>query len=193
MCNGLALPAFLHWAARLFAAALFAGGFKPMARLAILFVAIAGLATGPALAQSGAPLQTPLPGTVPVTDPAEIRYCLCAHQSVMALGARVDAETKHHQSVQDRLAALDQQLTQSRGNVDVNQNDQVDAYRRLVEERERTMAEFTYDLTPRLQKLVTHYNAQSQAYNASCTTRSLDATTLEMVKADLVCPPEPAE
>ena len=161
-----------------------------MARLAILFVAVGGLAAGSAFAQSGAPMQTPLPGTGTVTDPAEIRYCLCAHQSVMTLGAQVDAETKHHQAVQDRLAALDQQLTQSRGNVDVNQNGQVDAYRRLVEEREKTMAEFTYDLTPRLQKLVASYNAQSQAYNASCTTRSLDATTLEMVKADLACPAE---
>lgn len=164
-----------------------------MARLAILFAAVAGLATGPAFAQSSAPLQTPLPGTGPVSDPAEIRYCLCAHQSVMALGAQVDAETKNHQAVQDRLAALDLQLTQSRGNVDVNQNDQVAAYRRLVEERERTMAQFTYDLTPRLQKLVARYNAQSQVYNASCTTRSLDATTLDMVKADLVCPAEPVD
>lgn len=165
-----------------------------MARPAILFVAVAlsVLAAGSAAAQSSAPSQTPLPGTGPVSDPAEIRYCLCAHQSVTTLGAEVDAETQHHQALQDRLAALDKQLVDSRGNVDVNQNDQVDAYRRLVEAREKTMAEFTYDLTPRLQKLVARYNAQSQAYNAACTTRSLDATTLETVKADLVCPAEPA-
>jgi len=161
-----------------------------MARFAILFAALGGLAAGSAFAQSSAPMQTPLPGAGMVTDPAEIRYCLCAHQSVTTLGAQVDAETKHYQAVQDRLAALDQQLTQSRGNVNVNQNDQVDAYRRLVEEREKTMAAFTYDLTPRLRKLVALYNAQSQAYNVACTTGSLDATTLAMVKADLVCPAE---
>ena len=163
-----------------------------MARSAILFAAaFSVLAAGSALAQ-GAPLQTPLPGTGTVTDPGQIGYCLCAHQSVTTLGAEVDAETQKHQAMQERLAAIDQQLTQSRGNVDVNQNTQVDAYRRLVEEREKTMAAFTYDLTPRLQKLVARYNAQSQAYNASCTSRSMDQATLETVKASLVCPPEPA-
>jgi len=164
-----------------------------MARFAILFAtaALCALAAGSAFAQT-TPLQTPLPGTGPVTDPAEIGYCLCAHQNVTALGAEVDAETQKHQAMQARLAALDQQLTQSRGNVDVNQNTQVDAYRRLVEEREKTMAAFTYDVTPQLQKLVARYNAQSQAYNASCTSRSMDQATLETVKANLVCPPEPA-
>jgi len=166
-----------------------------MLRPTLLFatVAVSVLAAGSALAQSVAPMQTPLPGTGPVSDPAEIRYCLCAHEAVLGLGAKVDAETKHHQAVQDRLAALDQQLTATRGNVDVNQNDQVDAYRRLVEEREKTMAEFTYDVTPRLQKLVAAYNAQTQAYNASCTTRSMDAAMLENVKASLVCPALPAD
>lgn len=163
-----------------------------MARSAVLF-AVAVLAGGQAFAQSSAPLQTPLPGTGPVTAPEEIRYCLCAHQSVTTLGAKVDAETQRHQEMQDRLAALDRQLTESRNNVDVNQNDQVDAYRRLVETREQTMAEFTYDLTPHLQKLVERYNAQSQAYNAACTTRSFDATTLDQVKATLACPEEPAD
>ena len=163
-----------------------------MARSAILLAAaLSALAAGSALAQ-GAPLQTPLPGAGPVSDPAQIGYCLCAHQSVTTLGAEVDAETQKHQAMQERLAALDQQLTESRASVDVNQNSQVDAYRRLVEEREKTMAAFTYDLTPHLQKLVARYNAQSQAYNAACTSRSMDQATLETVKANLVCPPEPA-
>jgi hypothetical protein len=164
-----------------------------MARPAILSVAVAFsiLVAAPALAQSSAPLQTPVPGTGPVTDPAEIRYCLCAHQNVMALSAQVDAETRHHREVQDRIAALDRQLTESRANVDVNQPDQVDAYRRLVEAREKTMAEFTYDLTPRLQQLVARYNTQTESYNATCTTRSLDATTLDAVKQNLSCPATP--
>ncbi|HLZ65691.1 MAG TPA: hypothetical protein VKQ29_05635 [Aliidongia sp.] len=163
-----------------------------MARPAILFVAAAlsALAAGPAIAQSAGALQTPLPGTGPVTDPNEIRYCLCAHESVTTLGAQVDAETKQHQETQDQIAALDKQLAESRTNVDVNQPDQVEAYRRLVETREKTMAAFTYDLTPRLQQLVARYNAQTESYNASCTTRSLDASTLEAVKANLVCPAE---
>jgi hypothetical protein len=164
-----------------------------MARPAILFAAatFSVLAAAPALAQSGAPLQTPMPGTGPVTDPAEIRYCLCEHESVMALGAQVDTETAHHQEVQDRIAALDKQLTESRGNVDVNQPDQVDAYRRLVEAREKTMAEFTYDLTPRLQQLVARYNTQTATYNASCTTRSMDAAALAAVRVNLSCPAVP--
>jgi hypothetical protein len=162
-----------------------------MARLAIHFTALvfSALVAGPARAQSSAPLQTPLAGGAAVTDPEEIRACLCAHESVMTLGAQVDVETKRHQAAQDRIAALDQQLTQSRGNVDVNQADQVDAYRRLVEARERAMAEFTYDLTPHLQTLVARYNAASNSYNASCTTRSMDQTTLDTVKASLSCPP----
>jgi hypothetical protein len=162
-----------------------------MARSAIHLAAFAlsALLAGPALAQSSTPLQTPLSGIDPVTDPEAIRACLCAHESVMTLGAQVDAETKRHQAAQDRIAALDQQLTQSRGTVDVKQPDQVDAYRRLVEERERAMADFTYDQTPNLQKLVARYNAASSSYNASCTTHSMDQTTLDMVKASLSCPP----
>jgi len=165
-----------------------------MVRLSVLcaVLALPALAAGSALAQT-APMQTPLPGTGTITDPAEIRYCLCAHDSVTTLGARVDAETRHYKEVQDRLAALDQQLTASRGTVDVNQNDQVDAYRRLVEAREQTMAEFTYQLTPRLQKLVAAYNAESQSYNQSCTTRSFDQATLERVKASLACPAVPVD
>ncbi|HEV2677226.1 MAG TPA: hypothetical protein VGV37_22050 [Aliidongia sp.] len=163
-----------------------------MARSAILFAAaLSALAAGPALAQVGAPLQTPMPGAGTITAPDEIRYCLCAHQSVDILGARVAAETARHQEVQDRLAALDKQMADSKANVDVNQPDQVEAYRRLVEAREKTMAEFYYELTPRLQQLVARYNASTAAYNASCTTRSLDALMLENVKATLSCPVEP--
>ena len=166
-----------------------------MARSIVLF-AVAALSAaavsvalaGPALAQSAAPLQTPAPGSGPVTAPDEIRYCLCAHQTVDTLNARLATETKHHQEVQDRLAALDKQLAETKANVDVKQPDQVEAYRRLVEERERTMAEFYYDLTPQLQKLVAQYNAQTDSYNAFCTTRSLDAKALETVKASLSCP-----
>ena len=162
-----------------------------MARSAIFFFAAAfsTFVAGPALAQ--AVLQAPTPGEGPITAPDEIRYCLCAHQSVDALGPQVAAETAHHQEVQDRLAALDKQLADSKATVDVNQPDQVDAYRRLVEAREKTMAEFYYELTPRLQQLVARYNAHTESYNAACTTRSFDATALEAAKAGLSCPIEP--
>jgi hypothetical protein len=102
----------------------------------------------------------------------------------------VDAETQHHQDIQSRLSALDQQLATSKANVDVNQPDQVDAYRRLVEERERTMADLYYNLTPRLKQLVDSYNADSSSYNAFCTTRPLDATAVASAKASLACPAE---
>ncbi len=161
---------------------------RSFALLAALGAAVLSL---PALAQSGAPLQTPVPGTGPVTAPDEIRYCLCAHQSVETLGALVAAETAHHQELQDRLAALDKQLADSKATVDVNQPDQVDAYRRLVEAREKTMAEFYYEVTPRLQKLVAQYNAHTESYNAFCTTRSMDQAALDAVKASLSCPVEP--
>src|SRR6185369_7977201 len=101
-------------AARFITAAHFVGGPKLMARLAIHFTSLvfSALVACPALAQSSAPLQTPLAGGAAVTDPEEIRACLCAHESVMTLGAQVDVETKRHQAAQDRIAALDQQLTQ---------------------------------------------------------------------------------
>lgn len=162
-----------------------------MARPAVSFLAVAfaAFAAGPALAQSV--LQAPGPGVGPITAPDEIGYCLCAHQSVDALGAKVAAETQHHQEVQDRLAVLDKQLADSKANVNVNQPDQVEAYRRLVEAREKTMAEFYYELTPRLQQLVARYNTRSESYNAACTTRSFDATALDAAKAGLSCPVEP--
>jgi hypothetical protein len=163
-----------------------------MPRSFALLVALAtAFIAAPALAQSGAPLQTPIPGSGPLSSPDEIRYCLCAHQSVDTLGARVAAATQHNQELQDRLAALDKQLADSKAGVDVNQPDQVDAYRRLVEAREQTMAEFYNNATPRLQQLVADYNAHTQSYNAFCTTRSIDQAALDAAKAGLSCPADP--
>ena len=179
--------------------------------IATAFSVASSIFGAPGFAQSSAPVETPaqpavpapaadvpsasMPepgsGAGPLTVPAEIRYCLCAQAAVETLDARVAAATKNNQEAQDRLAALDKQLAESKANVDVNQPEQVDAYRRLVETRERAAAEFNNDLQPHLQQLVTRYNAQTERYNASCTSRGMDQATLETVKADLSCPTEP--
>jgi hypothetical protein len=164
-----------------------------MARFSIAWLIIIGAAVVfPASAQTGYQSLPPAPPEGVITSPSLITNCLCSERRVATLRGRLREVQKQFDEERSRLDALDHQLEQSRSNIDVGDRDQLDAFRRLTVERERTHALLYNVDQPHYAEVVQSYNSEVGAYNGLCAGKSLDGQVVSQVRASLVCPRDSA-
>jgi TolA-binding protein len=128
-----------------------------------------------------------------VTDPAAIASCLCEQYRVETLHERATVAQRHYDEEKQRLDALDREVDERRATVDPQNEEQLDAFRRLLLQEETAKAHFFNQVLPHTQAVAGRYNRALAGYAPRCTGISYDPEALARAKATLVCPPEPLD
>ena len=145
-----------------------------------------GLALGLGLAAPGMAQYPPVqPNEVEV---AAARNCLCLEQAVKDRRFELDMRNGIFESSKAELQALEAEAERQRTAVNVNDPNQVDAYRALLARRDAARAHYERTAVPDQQQAVARYNAVVQQLNASCQGRSFTTYAWEAARRDLVCP-----
>lgn len=148
---------------------------------------------GVAMAQGQAPSATPAPPATPapmevVRAPEEVRACLCKEQAVGTLDAEVQAQKRAYDEKRQTFEALDKQVQTSRPQVNVNNPSDVDAFKRLLAQRDAAADTLDGPATASYATAVKNYNAAVSDYNTSCSGKAFDQDVMARVKQSLSCP-----
>jgi len=127
-------------------------------------------------------------GAQVVGSPEVVRSCLCKEQAVASLDAQVQAQSRDYDAKRQAFAALDKQVQQSRPRVDVNNPGDVDAFKRLLAERDAAGDALSGPVTESYAAAVKRYNAAVADYNAGCAGKAFDQDVLAREKRTLSCP-----
>lgn len=123
-----------------------------------------------------------------LTQAGDIRACLCLQQSVTALDGEVARQRQAHEQQRQQVEALDAEVNAQRSRIDVNNFDQVQAFKHLLEQRDKAAADFAGPVTASYADAVARYNAAVNRFNGSCAGKAYDQAVLAQVQAGLSCP-----
>jgi hypothetical protein len=116
-----------------------------------------------------------------------IQACLCLEQSVAALKDGVEAQRRAYEDKREAFQVLDNQVRASRPQVNVNNPTDVDAFKRLLEQRDAAADALAGPVTTNYADAVSRYNQSVSGYNASCMGKVYDPEVLADVRRTLVC------
>jgi hypothetical protein len=120
--------------------------------------------------------------------PDAIRSCLCQEQSVSALAAQVLQQNGVYEERRKSLEALNEQVRTQRPQVNVNDPQAVDAFKRLLDQRDQAADAFAGPVTHGYADEVAHYNQTVAAFNSQCGGKAYDPEVLAQVRSNLSCP-----
>jgi hypothetical protein len=123
-----------------------------------------------------------------ISSPQEVAACLCLEQSVSSLANEVLARNRIYDEKRQALEQLEQQVSDMRQRINVNDIAQVDAFRNLLDRRNAAQTEFANQVTPEYAALVERYNRTVSQFNTQCGTRAYDPSVLASVRTTLSCP-----
>jgi uncharacterized protein YukE len=123
-----------------------------------------------------------------VTAPDEVRACLCREQAVTTLNGEVQAQSRAYEEKRQSFETLDKQVQTSRPQVNVNNQADVDAFKRLLERRDEAADVLAGPATRSYAEAVQHYNQAVSDYNSTCAGRAFDPDQLAAQKRNLSCP-----
>jgi hypothetical protein len=123
-----------------------------------------------------------------VRSPDEIRGCLCKEQMVATLNQNVQGEARSYEDKRRAFETLDKQVQSSRAAVNVNNPGDVDAFKRLLDQRDAAADSLAGPATKSYADAVQRYNQAVSDYNGSCAGKSFDADAMAEQKRTLSCP-----
>ncbi len=109
-------------------------------------------------------------------------------QSVAALNAQVQAQSRAYEDKRQAFQALDNQVQTSRSQVNVNNQSDVDSFKRLLEKRDEAADALAGPATSNYAEAVARYNEAVASYNGQCAGKAYDPDQLAQVKSSLNCP-----
>ena len=123
-----------------------------------------------------------------VRAPEQIRSCLCQERSVGALNSEVQAQSRAYEDKRQAFQALDKQVQTTRPTVNVAKQGDVDAFKRLLEQRDRAADDLASNATKTYSDAVSRYNQAVASYNGACAGKSYDPDQLAEMRRTLSCP-----
>ncbi len=123
-----------------------------------------------------------------VRSPDQIRRCLCQERTVAALNSEVQAQSRAYEDKRQNFLALDRQVQSSRPRVDVTSQDEIDAFKRLLERRDQAADALAGEATHSYADAVARYNQAVGAYNSACAGKAYDPDQLAELRRTLSCP-----
>ncbi|HKW52820.1 MAG TPA: hypothetical protein VJO12_03950 [Stellaceae bacterium] len=123
-----------------------------------------------------------------VRAPDQIRSCLCQERSVGALNSEVQAQSRSYEDKRQAFQAFDKQVQTTRPRVNVAKQGDVDAFKRLLEQRDRAADDLASNATKTYSDAVSRYNQAVAAYNTACAGKSFDPDQLAEIRRTLSCP-----
>ena len=149
-----------------------AGGWRLAAVAAMILPGVAGRAGAQELVRS----------------PEQIRDCLCRERSVAALNGDVQNQSHVYEDKRQAFQQLDKQVQAARPRVNVNNQADVDAFKRLLERRDAAADALAGDVTRSYADAVSRYNQAVVSYNGSCAGKAYDPDQLAELRRSLSCP-----
>jgi uncharacterized protein YukE len=122
-----------------------------------------------------------------VRAPEQIRGCLCQERSVAALNAEVQTQSRAYEEKRQSFQALDKQVQSTRPSVNVANQADVDAFKRLLDQRDRAADTLAGEATKSYSDAVARYNQAVAAYNGGCAGKSYDPDQLAELRRTLSC------
>ena len=150
--------------------------------LVVALCALPGIAGG-ALAQPS--------GQDIIADPAAIRVCICRQEMVAALSDRLQEQRRAYEERRTALAALDAQVEAQRKQLDPTQPNQVEAFKRLLDQQDDAQLSFADEATPTYAAAVERHNAEVAAYNRDCAGKTYEQQALAAAQAQGFACPKP--
>lgn len=121
------------------------------------------------------------------TSLSAVRTCLCAQRAVSILGERLTAEKQRYDQTRGQSDELSRQVDSSRGRVNTENRDEIEAFTALLARRDAAAQSFR-DEDQRYAATLARYNRAVAFSNGSCNGRLFDPEEVESVKSNLVCP-----
>ncbi|MGH7124464.1 MAG: hypothetical protein ACREFI_08845 [Stellaceae bacterium] len=133
-------------------------------------------------------IAAPVSAQTLLRSPQDIAHCLCQNRAVDELKAAVDRQFRLYEEARQRYAALEDQVDAVRVRMNVRDREQVEAFQRLLDERDAAQRSFQDEATPAYDAIVGRYNAAVDAYNLSCANAVFDPVALAEAQRALYCP-----
>lgn len=131
-------------------------------------------------------MSLPAPAQGFVTDPAAVQSCLCAEAALPVLSQRLKQEHGAYESERQSLQTLNERVTAGRAQLQAGSGD-IDAFKQLLDQRDRTQIHFANQTTPAYNADVARYNAAAATYN-QCHGRMAPEVAAQERAAGLSCP-----
>jgi hypothetical protein len=109
---------------------------------------------------------------------------------VSTLAQDVMARNRDYEQKRKTLEDLDAEVAAKRSRVDVNNAEDVAAFRDLLARRDAAADEFATKTSPDYSAMVDRYNGRVSAFNGQCSGKTYDPAALASVRAALACPKE---
>ncbi len=120
-----------------------------------------------------------------ISDPQQIRDCLCMQTRYEMLGNNVSTKQAAYSQATSQVSSLNDQIAAARANPSSPQ--QIDQIRQLSSQRIETQNKLDMQYIPELQSATQTYNQAVQSFDQMCGSRSYDTEVLGRVKTGLVC------
>jgi TolA-binding protein len=137
---------------------------------------------------SAAGLSTAAEAQVLLRSPQEISRCLCQNRVVDELKADLDQQWRLYEEARQRYAALEGQTDSIRARMNVHDREQIEAFQRLLDQRDAAERTFQDQATPAYAAAVERYNSAVETYNSGCADAVFDPDVLAQVQRGLYCP-----
>ncbi|MBL8706136.1 MAG: hypothetical protein JNM30_14900 [Rhodospirillales bacterium] len=150
------------------------------------FLPVLGLAFGSAFAAPAFAQYAPVqPAEAEV---AAARNCLCLEQAVESRKFELDVRNGIFEKARADMLAVEAEVAQRRPAVNVDDSNQVDAFRSLLARADAARAHYEFTAVPDQQRAVGEYNAVVEQLNASCKGRSFSTYAWTAARQNLTCP-----
>lgn len=137
----------------------------------------------------GAPAAAQYPGAQPAPEEvAAARNCLCLEQAVQDRRFELDVRNGLFEKLRADADALEREVDRRRTSVNVDDQNQIDAFRALLDQRDAARKHYETTAVPEQQQTVARYNAAVGALNAACAGRSYSTYAWEAARKGPVCP-----
>lgn len=119
-------------------------------------------------------------------SPEDTRECICLEDQVNGMREELDASKQASEGVAAEFARLDTLVEQARDSIDVNDEAEVDSFRRLFNRREELRQQLSVASRP-YDQLIGRYNRIAMTYNSQCANRKMFKVNVDAARADPQC------
>ncbi len=123
-------------------------------------------------------------------SPEETRQCVCMEDEVNSMQAKLDESRQTRDAMAAEIARLDGLLEQAREAIDVNDQAEVDSFRRMHNRREELRLQMNQANQP-YNQVLWRYNRIAEAYNAQCANRKMFKVNVDAARANPQCESAP--
>ncbi|MGE0092927.1 MAG: hypothetical protein AB7M05_13120 [Alphaproteobacteria bacterium] len=123
-----------------------------------------------------------------LNSPQEIARCLCQEQAINTLRQQMDAGKAAVDREKAEVDAMDRDIAQQKGRVDINNATSVEVFKTLLDQRDAKWDNLKMVTEMSYLEANDRYNTAVLGFQASCGGTMYEMNALAIAKSNLVCP-----